>query len=203
MPARVARRRGAAAVVPASGGPVVLVTPALYGRPSAGLRGLPAVRLLDRVDQLGLRHRGAAADLQPARDVEQVLLGGVRVDALGGLRRRVAAAGGLAVRRALPALRLPVVADLLERVLQRRERRAVGALALAVLLDGAVVRLRPGLLGLLRRALERAGEFVLGWHDVHLSPGRREVGSRSSLLTTATPAIQVTPPRSGRVPAGD
>jgi hypothetical protein len=43
-----------------------------------------------------------------------------------------------------------VVADLLERVLHGGERGAVGALALAVLLDGGVVRLDERFLRLLR-----------------------------------------------------
>ena len=47
--------------------------------------GLPAVGLHDRVDQFVLGHRRPARDVQAPGDVHQVLLGRVRVDALGGL----------------------------------------------------------------------------------------------------------------------
>src|SRR6185295_5387468 len=104
-----------------------------------GLAGAPVVRLLDRLNQLNLGHPAAAADLKPLRQIQQVRLAGVGVDAAGGLGPGAAAARRLGVTRALLGLGLPVVADLLERVLDRRERGAVGAFALAVLLDGRVV----------------------------------------------------------------
>src|SRR5205823_11276885 len=65
------------------------------------------------------------------------------------------------VGRALPVLRPPAVADLLVRVLERRVRRAVGTLALAVLLDRSVVRLREGPLRLRRGSLQRVGQLGL------------------------------------------
>src|SRR3954451_8006874 len=129
------------------------------GRPSwrsaAGAGGLPAVLLHDRFDELLLGHRGATLDPEASRDLVQVVLARVGVHALrarlgpGPWPRRCR----LAVRGALgPAgLVLPVIADLLERVLQRAVRRAVGALALAVLLDRRVMGLDPGPLRLLRR----------------------------------------------------
>src|SRR3954467_9390308 len=104
----------------------------------------PVVRLLDRVDQLVLVHLRAALDVEPTGEVLQVLLARVRVDAPG--RRQVAAAvtaGRLLVGRTVLGLGLPVVAHLLVGVLERGERGAVRALALAVAVDGGVVRLGP------------------------------------------------------------
>src|SRR5206468_1684248 len=65
------------------------------------------------------------------------------------------------VARPRLVLRLPVVADLLEVVLERGVRRAMRALALAVLLGGAVVRLRELPLRLGGRALERVRQLRL------------------------------------------
>jgi hypothetical protein len=50
----------------------------------------------------------------------------------------------------------------------------MSSFSLAVLVDGRVVRLDPGALGLVRRTLERRGEFVLARHAgllVSLSDG--------------------------------
>src|SRR5215204_3338501 len=58
-----------------------------------------------------------------------------------------------------------MVGDLLEGVLERGERRAVGALTLSVGLDRAVVGLRPRLLRLFRRTPEGARQLLLGGHD--------------------------------------
>src|SRR5512144_3267397 len=113
----------------------------LGGRGGGGARagGLAAVGLVDRLDQLPLRHPGPALHAQPLGDVEQVRLRRVRVHAAGGLRRALAAAAGrLRVRRPLGPFGLPVVADLLERVLERGERRAVRPLPLAVRLHRRV-----------------------------------------------------------------
>src|SRR5947209_7069518 len=67
------------------------------------------------------------------------------------------------VGRSLVALRLPVVAHLLEGVLERRERHPVGPLTLAVGLNRAVVRLHPCALRLLGTALQRRREFLFAW----------------------------------------
>src|SRR4051795_8758616 len=129
----------------------------------ARVRGLLVVRLLDGVDELLLLHLRAAGDRQPLGDVEQVLLGGVGVDAALGLLARVPATGGLRVGGPLPAagLLLPVVADLLEAVLDGGPGDLVRAALIAVLVDGRVVCLGIGALRLARRALERAGELAL------------------------------------------
>src|SRR3954452_10573057 len=120
---------------------------------AAALAGLTVVGTLDRCHQLVLVHPRPAPDVEPAGDLHQVLLRGVGIDAAGRLTatsRIPARLGRLSIGRALLVLGLPVVADLLEPVLQGAERRAVGALALAVLVDGRVVRLAPGPLRLLR-----------------------------------------------------
>src|SRR5439155_6104197 len=145
----------------------------------AGLAGLAFVGAPDRLDQLGLGHRRAALDVEALGQLVQVRLGRVGGDALG----RAAAATGallrrLGIARAAPRLRLPVVADLLERVLERRECRTVAALALAVGLDRRVVRLDPGLLRLLRGAPEGAGQFLTGRHGGSPSSSRSCVVAR-------------------------
>src|SRR5690349_12943972 len=127
--------------------------------------GAAVVGLLDRLDQLRLGHPATAGDLQLLRLIHQVLLARVRVDPAGRLGLRVAPAGRLGVARTLPFLRLPMVAGLLERVLQRGERGAVGPLALAVLLDRGVMRLDVSVLRLLRRPPYRAGHVFSRWHD--------------------------------------
>src|SRR6266545_1834617 len=139
--------------------------------PLARLARAAVVGLLDRLDQLLLGHARAAADVEPLGDVHQVLLGGVGVDPAGRLATPPggrAAAGRLRIARALLALFLPLVADLLERVLERGERGAVRPLALAVLLDRRVVRLAPGLLRLSGRAPQGAGQLLACRHGTHL-----------------------------------
>src|SRR5690606_37589335 len=116
--------------------------------------------------------RGPSGDVELAGDVQQMRLGGVGVDPTrGGPGGLAAATGGLPVARALAALGLPVVAHLLEGVLQRRVRGLVGAPPLAVRLDRGVVRLDPGLLRLPRRPLQGAGELLASRHD-NLPTGR-------------------------------
>src|SRR5262245_31444653 len=61
---------------------------------------------------------------------------------------------------------LPVVVDLLEVVLEGGERHHVGPSPLAVRLDGVVVRLDPGPLGLGGRALDRIRHHVLAGHGI-------------------------------------
>src|SRR4051794_30497504 len=133
---------------------------------------LPPVRLLDGLDQFALVHRAAAPDLEAAGQLHQVALGGVGVDALGGVpapSRPSALARRLSIRRTLVSLGLPVVADLLVAVLEGGERRAMGPLALAVSLHRAVVRLLPDGLGVAVRALQRGGQVggrALGHHGL-------------------------------------
>ena len=103
----------------------------------------------------------------------ELLLGLVRVDAavgaLGVVARGAAGLLGLRVRRARLVLELPVVALLLGDVLDGGERGAVRALLRVVLLVGRVERLLVGVLHLLGRALDRAGEvFLFRWHTVGL-----------------------------------
>src|SRR4029079_17494353 len=138
------------------------------GLPATRPRALPVVGLGDRLDQLVLAHPGPSAHVEPPGDVHQVRLGRVRVHPTGGRpgpprgRRR---AGRLRVGGTLALLGLPVVADLLVRVLEGGERGAVRPLALPVRLHGRVVRLRPGLLRLLRRAAQGGRQFLLGGHS--------------------------------------
>ena len=63
------------------------------------------------------------------------------------------------------------------------ERRAVGALALAVGLDRRVVGLHPGVLGLLRRAGERRGQLLATGHRA--PPGSS--GDRSGTVHRLVP----------------
>src|ERR1700730_7269300 len=113
-------------------------------RPAAGL---PA---RDRFCQLALGHVRAALDSELASAPVELLLGvGFDIDAAIGLavvfaRPRVS---GPRVRRAGPSLRLPVIAPLLEGVLQRRVRDTMGSFTLAVLLHSSVVRLGERPLG--------------------------------------------------------
>ena len=67
---------------------------------------------------------------------------------------------GPGIRGTLLILGLPVISDLLVAVLDRGVRDPVGALALAVLLGGAVVRLGERALGLLRRPFQRPGSSL-------------------------------------------
>src|SRR4051794_27137995 len=120
---------------------------------AAALAGLTLVGTLDRRHPLVLAPARPAPDVEPAGAPHQVLLRGVGIAAAGSppaTSRIPARLGRLSIGRALLVLGLPVVADLLEPVLQGAERRAVSALALAVLIDGRVVRLAPGPLRLLR-----------------------------------------------------
>src|SRR5438105_11782054 len=127
----------------------------------AAMRSLP---LRDRLCELPLRHLRAALDTEPLRTLVQLLLR-VPLDVDAAVGRALAAPllrGRLLrarVGRALAVLRHPAVADLLVRPLERRHRRAVGALTLAVLLDGGVVRPRERPLRLRRRALERVRQL--------------------------------------------
>src|SRR4051812_23400152 len=124
----------------------------------------------DRSPELFLVHSRAAANVQLACPVHELRLRrAIDIDATEGLAlaisSRCAALCRLGIGRTLPLLRLPVVVDLLERVLQRGESRSVRSLALAIGIDGAVVSLHPRLLGLLRRTLERAGNLVACGHE--------------------------------------
>src|SRR4051812_1692437 len=151
------------------------------GPPSgAAVAGLLGVGLLDGLHQLVLLHPGPPADVELLRHLHQVRLRGVGIHSAGGLAAALAGRPtrllGLLVGGPLVVLGLPVVADLLERVLEGAERRAVGALALAVLVDGRVVGLDPGSLSLLRGSLQRRGKLLLSGHLVTSSirvPSRR------------------------------
>src|SRR4051794_18590860 len=140
------------------------------------------VRLLDRVHELVLVHPRPATHVEPFRDVHEVALGGVGVHPTGGVPVAATGARGstalrsLGVARALGSLLLPVVTDLLEGVLERREGSSVGALPLAVLLDRRVVRGEPRLLGLLRGPLEGRGQVDVG------RPGGALLGGHCILL---------------------
>jgi hypothetical protein len=75
-----------------------------------------------------------------------------------------------------------MVADLLMRVLQRRERGAVRPLAVG--LDSGVVGLRPGPLRLVRRALQRAGlTSRAGWLPATGYPHNHRVTHRGGLAS--------------------
>src|SRR5215217_8910958 len=140
--------------------------------------------LADGLRQLGLGHAGTALDPELPGPLVQLLLGvadGVdaRVGLARALPRRLAALGRLRVGRALALLGLPVVALLLERVLDGREGGAVGPLALAVGLDGAVVGLAVGAPGLGRGPLQRARQVlvVVPRHASLLSDPCRQVAT--------------------------
>src|SRR4029450_4176168 len=104
----------------------------------------PLLLPADGLGQLRLGHAGPALDPEPPGPLVQLLLGvadGVDppVGLAGALAGRLAAPGRLRVGGALPLLGLPVVALLLERVLDGREGGAGGPLAPAGGLGGAVV----------------------------------------------------------------
>src|SRR5690606_38122879 len=145
----------------------------------AALPGALRVLLLDRVDELVLGHLRAPLDVQLAGGVEEILLRRVGVHSSGGLaalprlRRR---ALRLLVRRALVLLGLPVVAHLMELVLEGGERGAVCAFALAVGLHRGVVRLAPRPLRLLGRALDRRRHLFTRWHGSTPVSGRLASG---------------------------
>ena len=106
----------------------------------------------DRLAEFLLGHLRAAADAELGRPVHQFLLRAAQdVDAAGGpaLVLPRPRAGGPLVGGTLVALRLPVVADLPERVLDRVESDPVGYLLVVVGVQGTVVRLGEGLLRLL------------------------------------------------------
>src|SRR5215212_3458923 len=135
------------------------------GSGAAVAAGTPESALLagDRLAELFLGHARAAADVELLRARVQLLLrAAADVDAAGGSAAAPACGTArsrcLIVRRPLRPLRLPVVADLLERMLEGGHRGAVRPFALAVGLDGAVVRLLVGALRLGRRALQGAGQ---------------------------------------------
>ena len=93
------------------------------------------VGLLDGRDQFALAHRRATRNIQPPGDFHEVLLRCVGVDALGRLALRVgAAAARPGIGRPLLGFGLPVVADLLEAVLERVVGDPVRTFTFAVLL---------------------------------------------------------------------
>src|SRR5437868_7039994 len=121
-----------------------------------------------------LVHARAPADVELLRLlVELVLAAAIVVHAAEGLAlaaaRRLAALRGARIGGTLVGLRLPMVADLLERVLERGERGAMGARALAVFLHRAVMGLDPGALRLCGRALERTRQSFTSRHVELLS----------------------------------
>src|SRR5436190_6252961 len=133
----------------------------------------------DRPRELLFRHRRPPRHAELARALVELLLRiAVEVDAAVGLPlplplllRRLRRAR---VARPLLVLRLPVVADLLVAVLERRVRGPVRPLPLAVLVDRRVVRLRERPLGALRRPRERPRQLrfpdpVAGRHLRHRS----------------------------------
>src|SRR4051794_28400698 len=99
-----------------------------------------------------------------------MFLAGLLVDALAAASALLPGPGRPRVRGALAAflLALPVVADLLVRVLERAVGDSVCPLALAVLFDGGVVRLGPCALGLLGGALEGRWQLLSSRHVTHL-----------------------------------
>src|SRR5829696_4058698 len=135
--------------------------------PRSKIRSSGSLLLLaDGLGQLGLAHAGPALDPELLGPLVQLLLGVADgVDARVGLGRALAgglaALGRLGVGRALALLGLPVVAHLLERVLQGREGGAVRPLPLAVGLDGAVVGLAVGAPGLGRRPLQGTRQVLV------------------------------------------
>src|SRR5690606_13248144 len=165
--------------------PIEAPAPGRCARTSAAARRLAAVGLLDRRHQLALVHRRPAPDVEPAGHLHQMLLGRVGVDALGGSAPGVrSTALRAAIRRTLLRLGLPVVAHLLETVLEGAVGDPVGPLPLAVLLDGRVVRLGESALRLGIGLLQRAGQLALlgaaalgGLRHRVLAPSRQPQGS--------------------------
>src|SRR5690606_39583710 len=158
------------------------------------------VRALDRLDELVLRHRRPSVHVEPARDVEHVHLRLVRVDAARGVRRGLETALlGALVRRPGLVLRLPVVADLLVRVLERRERHAPRTRLRAVLLHRRVVRLGERALRLVVGALQRARD--LGLPRVAVARRLRH-GSPPAARRRSPPPPSVAPRAGARAPSG-
>src|SRR5207247_3346349 len=118
-----------------------------------------------------LVHPRPALDSELFRTLVELLLGiPAGVDA--AVRRLALArptALGAGVGRAFLVLLDPAIALALERVLQGGVRGAVRSLALAVRLDGAVVRLGPGALRLARRTTDRARHLLCCRHPSHLA----------------------------------
>src|SRR4029453_16049910 len=105
--------------------------------PSSGSHRAPRfsiVRLLQRLDQFRFGHPRTALDAEPTGQLVQVPLGSVRIDSAGGRTVCADATLGLLVGGAGALLRLPAVADLLVRVLQRTEGHPICPLFIAVLL---------------------------------------------------------------------
>src|SRR5919198_506685 len=134
-------------------------------------RAIARLRLFggDGPGELSLGHLRPTPHVKPSGTIHELVLGrAIEIDAAE--RLAFASAGttaplpGARIRWALVLLGLPVGAHLLERVLERRDRGAVGALALAVRFDSAVVCLRPGLLGFLRRTPERPRHILRSRH---------------------------------------
>src|SRR5579884_1855079 len=139
-------------------------TPADGSGGSPGPARLAGVPPLDGFDQLALRHLRPGGDVEPLGHLGEMLLRGPLVDTaprLVGPPRPGAAPCRLRVRGTLALLGLPVVADLLEGVLEGAIGRLVGPAALAVLLRRVVVRLGEGVLGLLGRAPQGRGQLAL------------------------------------------
>src|SRR5205085_2777614 len=108
---------------------------------------------------------------------------------------RLAAPRGVRIGRARVVLGLPVVAHLLERVLERGEGGPVGALTLAVRLHRAVVRLGPGPLGLGRRAPDRRRHLLPGGHP---RPPRLGTAPLTAPFSAPVPPPPTAPNRSRR-----
>src|SRR5215217_7695498 len=156
----------------------------------------------DRLRELGLRHARAAAHAGLLGALIELLLGvAVGVDAaVGGLRavaRRRPALLRLRVRRALALLRLPVVADLLERVLDGGPRGAVGARLRVVLLLGRVERLGIRALRLGGRLLQRAREIFLPCRHTVPVPAAIEPDARKAGDPSVDPASRFPLPSEG------
>src|SRR5215218_3302390 len=126
------RPEGGQATAPAT----ATVTPSPGGRartrgtrtrrvaPRDGIRQSSVLLARDRPGELGLRHPRAAANAEVGRPLVQLIAGVAHdVHAPEGLAwlvaRSLSAAGRLRIGRPVVVLRLPVVADLLERVLER------------------------------------------------------------------------------------
>src|SRR5690606_9616453 len=107
----------------------------------------------------------SATDVQPAGQLHQMPLRGVRVHAaLGGAGRFAAAAARLGVARPPRGLLLPVVAHFLEGMFESGVRGATRTLTRAIGLHGAVVRLRESVLSRLGRPAQRARQVFADRH---------------------------------------
>jgi hypothetical protein len=97
----------------------------MRGNLPTGAGRLPLVRLVDRLDQLVLAHRRAAGHVEPLRQLVQVLLAGVGVDAAGV----VPGPPSLGPSSSLGSQWSPTFSNA---VLDRRERRARSPALVAV-----------------------------------------------------------------------